>query len=65
MGRLSDIDPEIFYGLYPGQLAADRAATIARLRAALDDFERWTGQSLPPHIAAELQPGDRAEETDQ
>jgi hypothetical protein len=65
MGDLRDVDPSVRADWYPAQMAAERAGTIARLRAALADFENWTGQKLPPHIAQQLQPGDLADVEDE
>jgi gamma-glutamylcysteine synthetase len=58
MGMLSDLDPDLWRDLYPGQLAADRAGVIARLREALRQFEDWTGYELPAQIRETLEPGD-------
>jgi hypothetical protein len=65
MGHVRDIDPELHDALYPGHLALERAGIIARLREALADFEVWTGQEIPPHIARQLQPGDLADVEDE
>ena len=39
-------------------VAAELMARIVRLRAALSELERWTGQAMPEHVHAMLEPGD-------
>lgn len=43
---------------YLAEVAANRMGVITRLREALNELERWTGQAMPDHVARILQPGD-------